>query len=105
MTNDHQGGESPDKNNHVNGERDNPGWAESPLFVRVFLLLLLIAAVLAAIAGFIPEFQKKHPHFAAEKIPVFFAVWGFGSFMFIVLVGQHLRKLVGREEGYYDDRE
>lgn len=87
------------------GERDAPGWAENKLFIRVFLAILVIAAIASALAGFVPAFQKKYPHFAAEGFPVFFALWGFGAFMFIVLAGQHLRKLVGREEGYYDDRE
>ena len=86
-------------------ERDKSGWAESAGFQRMFLIVLTVAAVAAAIAGFVPAFQKKHPHFAAEAFPVFFAIWGFGAFMFIVLAGQHLRKLVGREERYYDDRE
>lgn len=85
--------------------RDKPGWAENKTFVRIFLIGLTAAAVLAALAGFVPAFQKDHPHFAAEAFPIFFAVWGFGAFMFIVLAGQHLRKLVGREESYYDDRE
>ncbi len=86
-------------------ERDKPGWAENPAFIRVFLIALIVAGLASAIAGFVPAFQKKNPHFAAEAFPIFFALWGFGSFMFIVLAGQHLRKLVGREESYYDDRE
>ena len=86
-------------------ECDKPGWAESKSFIRIFLLALGVAAIGAAAAGFVPAWHKDHPHFDAEKIPVFFAVWGFGSFMFIVLAGQHLRKLVGREENYYDERE
>ncbi len=86
-------------------DKDAPGWAENKGFIRFFLIGLVVAGVIAAIAGFVPAFQKKHPHFPAEEFPVFFAIWGFISFMFIVLAGQHLRKLVGREESYYDDRE
>ncbi|MEM9168208.1 MAG: hypothetical protein AAGC56_01035 [Pseudomonadota bacterium] len=86
-------------------ERDAPGWAENKDFIRLFLIGLAAASILAALAGFVPAWQKKHPHFPAEEIPVFFAFWGFASFMFIVLVGQHLRKFVSREESYYDDRE
>lgn len=83
----------------------NDGWADTPTFKRLFVGGLVLCSVIAAIAGVVPAFQKDHPHFAAEGIPIFFALWGFGSFMFIVLVGQHLRKLIGREEGYYDERE
>ena len=81
------------------------GWAEKPGFIRAFLIGLGIACLLAALAGFVPGWHNPKPHFSAEKFPVFFAIWGFASFMFIVLVGQHLRKLVGRKEGYYDERE
>jgi len=81
------------------------GWADTQIFKKLFVSGLVLCSVVAALAGFIPAFQKHHPHFAAEGIPVFFAFWGFVSFMFIVLVGQHLRKLIGREEGYYDERE
>ncbi|MEO0398027.1 MAG: hypothetical protein AAF224_01245 [Pseudomonadota bacterium] len=86
-------------------DNSDPGWADTPAFRRIFLIVLGVAGVGAAIAGFVPAFQKDHPHFALEGVPVFFAVWGFASFFFIVLAGQHLRKLVGRKEGYYDERE
>ncbi|WP_375205537.1 hypothetical protein [Hyphococcus sp.] len=81
------------------------GWADKKGFRNAFLGVLIVASIAAAIAGFIPAFQKEHPHFAVEGWGVFFAVWGFAAFMFIVLAGQHLRKLVGRKEGYYEERE
>ena len=84
---------------------DDKGWADNPAFICVFLGVLIVACVLAAFAGFVPAWQKSHPHFQAEGFPIFFAFWGFASFMFIVLAGQHLRKLVGRKEEYYDERE
>jgi len=81
------------------------GWAEKPKFIRFFIIGLGLACLLSALAGFVEAWHNPHPHFKAEKFPVFFALWGFGSFMFIVLVGQHLRKFVSRKEGYYDERE
>ena len=88
-----------------NHKEKSDGWADTPLFKKLFVGGLVLCGVVSAIAGFVPAFQKDHPHFAAEAMPIFFAIWGFGSFIFIVLVGQHLRKLVGRDEGYYDERE
>lgn len=85
--------------------KDGKGWADSPVFRRALLIALVIASLIAAALGFIPAFQKDHPHFAVEKFPVFFAIWGFASFTFIVLAGQHLRKIVMRDEKYYDERE
>ena len=87
---------------HNHGEE---GWADKKGFRNAFLGALVVLSVIAAVAGFVPAFHNPHPHFPAEKFGVFFAVWGFAAFMFIVLAGQHLRKLVGREEKYYEERE
>lgn len=82
-----------------------PGWADTKTFRRALVGALVIAAAISAIAGFLPEFQKEHPHFSVEGMGAFFAVYGFVAFSFIVLAGQHLRKLVARKEDYYDERE
>ena len=89
--------------NHEHHAHGEEGWADKKSFRNAFLGLLVIASVAAALAGFV--FKKEHPHFEVEAFGVFFAVWGFGAFMFIVLAGQHLRKLVGRKEDYYEERE
>ena len=81
------------------------GWADTKAFRTGFLTLLVIAAITAGVAGFLPAFQKDHPHFEVEGLGAFFAVYGFVAFSFIVLAGQHLRKLVGRKEDYYEERE
>lgn len=94
-----------DGHGHGPAPGERPGWADGAGFRRAFLIGLIIAALIAAAAGFVPAFQKKAPHFAVEAVPVFFALYGFVMFALIVLVGQHLRKLVGRDERYYDDRE
>ncbi|MGE0407859.1 MAG: hypothetical protein AB7P23_01205 [Amphiplicatus sp.] len=89
----------------MDADKHKPGWADTKAFRRFFLALLVVAALAAAALGLVPAFQKDHPHFEVERFPFFFAVWGFVSFMFIVLAGQHLRKLVARDENYYDERE
>jgi len=87
------------------GAGDDKGWADSKAFRRGFLAFLVIVSLIAAGLGFLPAAQKEHPHFNVEGIPVFFAIYGFVMFSLIVLVGQHLRKIVGRDERYYDERE
>jgi len=82
-----------------------PGWADNPTFVRGFIGVLVVSCILAALAGFNPAWKNPHPHFEVEGLRVFFAIYGFVAFAFIVLAGQHLRKLVGRKEEYYDERE
>ncbi len=89
-----------------NSARDkSSGWADRPRFVKGFVGALVIAGLMSVVASLLPAFRNPHPYFGAAEFPGFFAVWGFVAFMFIVLVGQHLRKLVGRKETYYDDRE
>ncbi|MEZ5894952.1 MAG: hypothetical protein R3C51_01005 [Parvularculaceae bacterium] len=84
---------------------NDKGWADSKKFRKGFLALLIVVGVGAVIAGYIPAFKNPHPHFEVEKFGPFFAVYGFAAFAFIVLLGQHLRKLVGRKEDYYEERE
>jgi threonine/homoserine/homoserine lactone efflux protein len=81
------------------------GWADGKAFRTAFLVMLIAAGVISAALGFLPAFQKKEPHFEIERFGAFFAIYGFVAFAFIVLAGQHLRKLVGRKETYYDERE
>ncbi len=90
---------------HQKNPDEKPGWADTKAFRNVFLGVLVIAAVASALAGFNAAWHNPHPHFDVEGFPVFFALYGFLAFMFIVLAGQHLRKLVGRKEEYYDERE
>lgn len=46
-----------------------------------------------------------HAHYAFERWPGFYGLFGFASFVFIVFVAKGLRRLVMRPEDYYaDDR-
>jgi MFS family permease len=92
-----------DPHHHATDEK--PGWVDRPGVRRMIVGALVVVSLVAAALGFVPAFQKEEPHFPVESLHVFFAVWGFACFMFIVLAGQHLRKLVGRNARYYDERE
>ncbi|GGY54757.1 hypothetical protein [Parvularcula lutaonensis] len=81
---------------------ETPGWIRFMWFFvpgtgLFFALMNIVLAVL----------HKTHPHFGwlFDKNPVFYGIVGFVSFSFIVLVGQHLRKIVMRPEDYYDGPE
>ena len=90
------------EHNHNEKDKDK-GWVDRPGFIRAFNWGLYLACAGAAAGGF--YWKKDHPHFEIEGFPVFFALYGFAMFMGIVLIGQHLRKLVGRKEDYYEERE
>ena len=75
------------------------GWFDKPENIKMFLSGLYAACFIVFVAGF---FVEMHPYFGIEEVRFFYAIWGFICFAFIVLFGQHLRKLVGRSEDYYD---
>jgi hypothetical protein len=97
-------------------QSEKTGWADAPAFRKGLIAALAISAFAAAAAGFAPQWANPHPFFesiAARETdrlwravsPIFHALYGFVAFSFIVLAGQHLRRLVARKEDYYDERE
>jgi hypothetical protein len=98
---------------------------ERSVFERPGTIKLIWAVLIAGCAGFAaagfwlaakgklvkkPHFEDKEGVLAvlgnlADGFPAFYALIGFVSFSFIVLAGQHLRKILMREEGYYDGDE
>jgi Kef-type K+ transport system membrane component KefB len=63
------------------------------IFVYVGLVVLIILDLIS----------PKHPVFKWEEWPAFYAVYGFVAFCTIVLAAKFiLRKIVKREEDYYD---
>ena len=45
----------------------------------------------------------RHAIFDWEGWPGFYGLWGFISLFAIVMLGKQLRRLLKREESYYDD--
>lgn len=64
-------------------------------FLRVFFTLLFVLLV-------IDFFIHKHGHFPWEGAPEFYATYGFVACVLLVFIAKGLRKVVGREEDYYD---
>ncbi len=48
--------------------------------------------------GFVHD---KHGYFVFETAIAFHGIYGFGAFVFVVLLGKELRKLIMRSEDYY----
>lgn len=44
----------------------------------------------------------RHVVFDFESFPAVYGIYGFVSFVFIVFAGKGLRKLIMRDEDYYD---
>jgi hypothetical protein len=47
-------------------------------------------------------YHEKHGYFVFETAVAFHAAYGFGAFIFAVLMGKELRKFLMRPENYYD---
>ncbi|MCB1128780.1 MAG: hypothetical protein KDM81_19950 [Verrucomicrobiae bacterium] len=58
--------------------------------------------VFAADILFLLDVWDKHAHFHPENLPGFYALVGFVSYCTIVLTAKQLRKVLKRDEDYYD---
>ena len=73
---------------------DSPG-----ITVKIRWFFIAILAVLVLIDPFI----EKHPFFDTERIPAFYAIYGFFSCALIVAISKILGKLwLQKGEDYYD---
>ncbi len=83
------------------GER--PRWLDEPKNIdRMFWILVGLCVFLVAIDVGLFFFSPRKAHWDWEKIPGFYGAFGFAAFWCIVLIGKHLRKLLKRDEDYYD---
>lgn len=77
----------------------DPGWADSPRNKRFIRIALYAVCATLAVLEF---FAHRHAYNTIEELPLFYAVYGFVSLVFAVVVAKVLRRLVGRREDYYD---
>ncbi len=81
------------------GPKGEPHWLDGKRTgKRVFWGLIALCAGLG-LADFL---YRRHVIFDFEEFPLAYAIFGFVCFLGIVLSGYPLRKLVMRDEDYYD---
>ena len=80
-----------DKKTHI---FDNPRNVERLLKGFYAICIILI------IADFIIH---RHTTMEWEKIPAFYAIYGFSACVLLVVVAKMMRKVVMRKENYYDE--
>ncbi|MDA0655363.1 MAG: hypothetical protein O2912_02995 [Proteobacteria bacterium] len=75
-------------------------WLTRPETIRKFWIygVLLLGAL--AIGG---HFVPSHPHFAIENSFAFYAWYGFGTCVLMVLFAKVLGIFLKRRDDYYDD--
>lgn len=68
-------------------------------FGRAFTAVLLVVTAALVVLELT---QGRYGEIDIESLPLFPAIFGFASFVFIVMVGKLLRKVLMRDEDYYD---
>ncbi len=78
---------------------DNSGWADRPESRRLIRRVLYAACILLVIADFLVH---RHISTDIERVPAFYALYGFAALVGVVMAAKGLRLLVKRDEGYYE---
>lgn len=74
-------------------------WLDAPRHITWIVWALTGLCVALVAADF---FYDKHGHFAFEQIPGIHAAIGFAAYVTLVLSAKQLRKLIKRDEDYYE---
>jgi hypothetical protein len=80
-------------------EGEKRGWLDRPRNVKRIVYALATVCVLLVAGDLL---YHKHTHFSWEESFGFYGFFGFVSFFLIVLSGRPLRRLLARDEDYYD---
>lgn len=83
-----------DNNNEPQGFFDKPENVSKMLKVFYVICALLVAADFVV---------HRHIYHDWEKIPAFYAIYGFVGCVVLVLIAREMRKFLMRGEDYYDE--
>lgn len=75
-------------------------WLDDPKNVDKLVYGVYAVCALLFAAEFI---YHKHSHYELEDVPGFYGIYGFVAFFGVVMAGKYLRKLIKRDEDYYDE--
>jgi cation transporter-like permease len=80
-------------------EPSDTGWADRP----GVQLLLRIALYVACVGLIVAEFLiHRHAYNRVEAIPLLYAMYGFAALLVAVTIARGLRRLLKRDEDFYD---
>ena len=79
-------------------------WIARPENTETVWRILVTICVSLVLIDFVYHgfFHEKHGYFVFETAVAFHAGYGFGAFVFVVLLGKELRKILMRPENYYE---
>ena len=84
----------------MSDENDKVHFFDKPENVDRLLKGFYGVCILLVIVDF---FVHRHIGFGWEKIPAFYAIYGFVACVLLVIVAKKMRTVLMRKEDYYDD--
>ncbi len=81
------------------GHADDDRWLDRPSSVNLIIKLLILACVLSVVADF---FYHKHGDYGFQEWLAFDALFGFFAYVGLVTTAKGVRRLLMRDEDYYD---
>lgn len=83
-------------------DNNNPGWADRPkIRQRILYAIYAVCALLVIIDLLV----HRHTSLPIEEMPAFYAFYGFAALVGVVMLAKALRRIVGRDEDYYEQQE
>ncbi|MEQ3652252.1 MAG: hypothetical protein ABNH21_18595 [Glaciecola sp.] len=86
----------------MNKSEQKVAFFDKPENVKIILRVFYVLCVVLVIADFIVH---RHIYVSFEEIPAFYAIYGFVACVVLVVIAKEMRKLVMRDEKYYDARD
>lgn len=90
------GNGAPEHSEHADHDFTGPLTPPVARFIGVFF----VTSAILFVADF---FVDREIHQPTEKVPGFYAIYGFVGCVVLVLVAKQMRKVVMRDETYYDE--
>lgn len=82
-------------------EQNEPeGFFDKPENISKMLKVFYVVCALLVVADFVVH---RHIYHDWEKIPAFYAIYGFIGCVVLVLIAKEMRKVLMRGEDYYDE--
>lgn len=83
----------------MSNEQNKQDFFDKPENIAKILKVFYVICVLLVVADFIVH---RHIYHDWENIPAFYAVYGFVGCVVLVLIAKLMRKVLMKEEDYYD---
>lgn len=80
-------------------EPNDTGWADRPRVQRMVRLVLYVVCAGLLVAEFVIH---RHASNRVEAVPLFYAIYGFAALIAAVTVARGLRRLLKRDDDFYD---